>query len=158
MLVATVAMGCSTATGSLAEARKSPPPTTAHVAALSTLGSGTIDCTIPHGCTASLLVRPGSGAQDWTATYADPRFPSNLGEVDGPAIGAPATLSAGDYRLAGVVSEISDLPSPGFSDRPLLWSEARCVADLTVKAGTARVSVAVVFSATGPCRINVTSS
>jgi len=118
----------------------------------------------PHGCIAFLLIEPGSWALDtgWTAGYEDPQFPEEaagigLENVSGSVLGAPTWLVPGDYRLGVVNGTISDLPSPGFSQLPIMRSQLFCSTDLTVEPSTREVTVRVTFR-TLSCEISESKS
>ena len=145
----------------------SPPPfaETASIpagASLSITASGTIAGDSPYGCLASLLIDRGSGVVDRIASWDDARFAVDRTGIDtrcvvsGPAIGGPASLAPGRYRLAGVASVVSDVSSPGFSQFPILGSTARCELDLLVLAETTAIAIRVAFR-DGPCTIDVTT-
>ncbi len=113
-------------------------PRVASGALLSIAASGAIPGSSPYGCLASLLIDPASAAPDRIASWDDARFeidrPGTGAQcvVSGPAIGGPSSLAPGRYRLRGVGSIVSDLPSPGFSDMPILGTTVSCEEDLQV--------------------------
>jgi hypothetical protein len=148
----------------------SPPPVAGAAAIpsgalLSITASGTIAGDSLFGCLASLLIDPGSGVVDRIASWDDARFAverPGTGTrtrcvVGAPAIGGPANLAPGRYRLAGVASIVSDVASPGFSQMPILGSTARCELDLLVLPETTAIAIHVTFR-DGPCTIDVTTS
>jgi hypothetical protein len=132
-------------------------------ALLSVTASGSIPGDSPYGCLASLLIDPGPGPVDRIASWADAHFAvdrlatNTRCTVSGPAIGGPASLAPGRYRLAGIASIVSDVSSPGFSEMPILGSTARCEMDLLVLPATAGIAIHVAFG-DGPCTIDVTTS
>ena len=109
---------------------------------------------------ASFLLDPGPGTLDRDATYSDPRFtverPAFAAcDVSGPAVGAPSTIAPGTYRIGGAVSTISDVPSPGYSEPPMLGSSVQCSKVITVLGSTRDVTILVTFT-NARCRMTVT--
>ena len=158
----------STLAPSAAPAQSSPTspathvgtPTAAPEARLTITGAGAFDGFDVYGCMASFLLDPGPGTLDRDATYGDPRFavdrPTSAAcEVSGPAVGAPSTIKPGTYRIGGAVSLISDVSSPGFSERTILGSSVQCSKEITVLGSTTDVTILVTFTK-GRCGLGVT--
>ena len=134
-------------------------PTTSPGARLTVTGAGSFDGMDVYGCMASFLLDPGPGTLDRDATYSDPRFtidrPLAACVVSGPAVRAPSTIAPGMYRIGGAVSLISDVSSPGFSERTILGSSVQCSKEITVLGSTTDVTILVTFTK-GRCRLTVT--
>lgn len=169
----TVAVGCLVGCATLATI---PPTTTSTVPAtrvptmeptpqassgarLSVTGAGSFGG-FPsyYGCMASFLIDPGPRPLDRDATYDDPEFAvdrsADVCAVSGPAVGAPATLAPGTYRIGGATSLISDVASPGFARPQIMGGSVECSKELTVLPTMADVTIRVTFRDSG-CRIDV---
>jgi hypothetical protein len=120
---------------------------------LSVVGSGKVACDSLSACRAALSILPvgQSPTQSPDDRFYEfeiqPSSTDGMGtwNLAGPLVAGPTSVNPGTYTLVAQIEDVSDVPSPGFSLRPILAHLGSCTADLIVRPSTARVSIHVSF-------------
>jgi hypothetical protein len=163
LLAASAASACSSSAGTPSASPTGTPWAPPTGATLSVKGLGTLACSVPHGCEASLVVG-AEGSPAWTRELPLPAEPEyDKGDLQmrltGEVVSLPTPIAPGRYYLNGARADISDYVPPG-GQTPAAGrfnENAICTDDLTIEASTQHVDVTVTYDG-WTCQIAVAAT
>jgi hypothetical protein len=164
LLAASAALACTSSAGTpSASPTGTPWSPPAGSATLSVKGLGTLACSMPHYCEASLVIgAEGSPAWTWELPLpGEPDYHQGAAQMrlTGTVVSLPFPIAPGRYYLNGARADISDYVPPGgqtpAADR--FNEDTICTADLTIEASTQHVDVTVTYDGR-TCQIAVVAT